>query len=273
MTQLAQGISRIFDVVIGPLAGRPALAMIAVSVGTAIWALLLFKVTTRQKKLTVVRDRLFGHIYEMGLYQDHLRVMGRIQWDLARANLRYLGLTLPALVVLTVPMIVTLAQLDSRFAHRPLVAQETTVFSARLQDGTDVTADRLSLRTPAGVEVEAGPVVDRRERAVAWRLRLTADGPHRLVVVAEGRELGERILPSAGGLPQQNEEQKQGWVSPWLRPGALPLPGDSPLASTRLELPGRETRYAGVPLHWLLAFMVFSLLGGVLLKDALRVSI
>ena len=106
--------------------------MIAVSVLTAIWALLLFKVTTRQKKLTtVVRDRLFGHIYEMGLYQDHLGVMGRIQRDLAWANLRYLGLTLPALLVLTVPMVITLAQLDSRFAHRPLTAgRDDGIFGA-----------------------------------------------------------------------------------------------------------------------------------------------
>ena len=132
---------------------------------------------------------------------------------------------------------------------------------------------RLSLQVPNGVQVEAGPVIDRRERAAAWRLRLTADGPHRLVVLAAGKEAGERILPAAQGLPQQNEEQKAGWVSPWLRPGAEPLPADSPLASTRLQLPERETKYAGVPLHWLLAFMIFSLLGGILLKDALRVSI
>lgn len=273
MTQLAQGISRLFDLVIGPLASRPALALIAVSVLTAVWALLLFKATTRQKKLTVQRDRLFGHIYEMGLYQDHLRVMGRIQWDLARANLRYLALTLPALVVLTVPMIVTLAQLDSRFAHRPLGAGETTVLSVRLDDAAPVNPRQLSLEVPAGVRIEAGPVVDRPGRAAAWRLKLDEPGPHRLVVRADGREAAERILPAPAGLPQLSEEQKAGWTSPWLRPGAAALPADSPLASTKLDLPERETKYAGVPLHWLLAFMVFSLLGGLLLKDALRVSI
>ena len=53
---------------------------------------------------------------------------------------------------------------------------------------------QLVLQVPDGVQVEAGPVVDRRERAAAWRLRLTTDGPHRLVVLAGGREVGQRIL-------------------------------------------------------------------------------
>ena len=59
-------------------------------------------------------------------------VLARIQRDLARANLRYLGLTLPALLALALPMVLTLAQLDSRYGHRPLRPGETTVFSVTL---------------------------------------------------------------------------------------------------------------------------------------------
>jgi hypothetical protein len=40
-----------------------------------------------------------------------------------------------------------------------------------------------------------------------------------------------------------------------------------------LELPRRQTRYLGLELDWLVAFMVISLLAGLALKDPLKVSI
>ncbi len=122
MNFLGKGINTIFDLLVLPLAGWPALALIFLSLLTAAAALLIFKLATNQKDLATARDRLVGHIYEMGLYQDHLSVLARIQGSLARANLRYLSLTLPALLALLVPMVVAVVQLESRFAHRPLEA-------------------------------------------------------------------------------------------------------------------------------------------------------
>ena len=65
-------IGKLFDLLIGLLGGSALLVMLVVSVFTAVWALLLFKAVTPQDRLTETRDRLFGHIYEMGLYQDQL---------------------------------------------------------------------------------------------------------------------------------------------------------------------------------------------------------
>ena len=141
MTWLTDIIGNLFDLLVGLLGGSPFLVMLVVSAITAVWALLLFKAVTPQARLTKVRDRLFGHIYEMGMYQDHLRVVGRIQRDLAKANFRYLGLTLPALFVLIIPMAFTLAQLDSRFALRPFERGETTVMSVTLADDSSITLD------------------------------------------------------------------------------------------------------------------------------------
>jgi hypothetical protein len=58
-----------------------------------------------------------------------------------------------------------------------------------------------------------------------------------------------------------------------MYPGAPPLPADGALDDLTLRLPDRRTRFLGVEMHWLLAFMVFSLLAGLFLKDVLRVSI
>lgn len=272
MNAIGSAVSGFFDLMLGPLAGRPALAMVAVSVFSAIWALLLFKAVTPQRRLEQVRDGLFGHIYEMGLYQDRLGVLARIQGDLARANLRYLLLTLPALLALTAPMVLTLAQLDSRFAHRPLVPGESTVFSLRMSDETTVRTRDLVLEAPDGVVVDAGPVRDPADHAVAWRLRAVRPGDHELIVRMQEHELARRVVPVGDGLERANEHNRGEWYAPLLTPGAQPLPASSLIEEMTLRLPARTTKYLGVEMDWLVAFMVFSLLAGLALKDVLRVS-
>ena len=273
MTWLTDLIGKLFDLLVVLLGGSPLLVMVAVSVITAAWALLLFKAVTPQARLTSVRDRLFGHIYEMGMYQDHLRVVGRIQGDLAQTNLRYLGLTLPALVVLTVPMVVTLAQLDSRFAHRPFRAGETAVLSVTLAGDAVAALDRITLATPPGVMIEAGPVRDKISGAVAWRLLAKDRGIHQLRILDGATELGSRELVVGDGLIRLGESSNRDWLHGVLYPGAPPLPRDGPLDEMTLRLPERHTKYLGVEMHWLLAFMIFSMLAGLALKDVLRVSI
>ena len=273
MTWLIDIIGKLFDLLVGLLGGSPLLVMLVVSVFTSVWALLLFKAVTPQARLTIIRDRLFGHIYEMGLYQDHLGVVARIQGSLAKSNLKYLSLTLPALVVLTVPMVFTLAQLDSRFAHRPFQPGETTVLSVKLSEDAGISLDNVTLETPPSLTVEAGPVRDAVSGSLAWRLRMEDRGTYVLRILDGTNELAAREVVVGDELTPLGTSSKKEWLHRVLYPGAPPLPGDGSLDELTLRLPERHTRYLGVEMHWLLAFMVFSLLGGLVLKDALRVSI
>jgi len=273
MNGLATIVSKFFDLLLAPMAGYPALAMIVVSVFSAVWALLLFKAVTPQAKLAAGRDRLFGNIFELGLYQDHLSVLGKIQRDLALSNLRYLMLTLPALLALTLPMVLTLAQLDSRFSHRPMNPGEPVVFSLKLNPETNVVLNELNLVVPGSLVVEAGPVRNTRDGEIAWRLRGEKAGEHRIQVMHKGAVLAERIFPVGNDLQQINVHNKTGVFAKILAPGAQALARDGIINEMTLHLPKRSTTYLGLEMDWLIAFMLFSMVGGLLLKDVLKVSL
>lgn len=273
MTWLTDIIGKIFDLLTGMVGGSALLLMLVVSVITAVWALLLFKAVTPQDRLTETRDRLFGHIYEMGLYQDRLRVVGRIQADLAKANLKYLGLTLPALVVLIIPMVLTMGQLDARYARRPFHPGEATVLRAVLSEDAVSSLDRITLEVPPSITVEAGPVRNRVDGSLAWRLRAEDKGVHQVRLMDGTNELGIRELVTGEGLIGLAETSKQGWLHGFLFPAAPPLPKNGALQEMTLRLPSRYTSYLGVELPWWAAFLIFSMIAGLALKDILRVSI
>jgi len=262
-------VSWVFDLLMAPFVSMPAIGMIVVSALTAVWALLLFKAVTPQGRLTATRDKLFGHIYEMGLYQDHLSVLARIQGDLARTNFRYLGFTLPALVALTIPMILTLGQLEGRYTQRPFQVGETTVLTITVKD--DVSA--ISLEAPAGVKIAAGPVRNNRTGTLAWRLEAMQNGSHELRFLSGDQLIGTQNFLVGKGLPRLHDQSENSVMGVLLFPGAPDLSGSEILKGLSIQWPERDTSYFGFEMNWLVAFMVFSMIAGLLLKDLLKVSL
>ena len=273
MTSVLRGItgavSWVFDLLMAPFVSMPAVGMIVISALTAVWALLLFKAVTPQDRLTATRDKLFGHIYEMGLYQDHLGVLGRIQGDLAKTNLRYLGFTLPALVALTIPMVLTLGQLEGRYTQRPLQVGESTVLTISVAG--DVGAIRLE--APSGVKIAAGPVRNKRTGTLAWRLEAVNDGAYELRFLKGDILLGTQQFLVGKGMPLLHDKNEDSALGILLYPGAPDLSGSAGLTGLTIQWPSRDINYLGFEMNWLVAFMVFSMIAGLLIKDLLKVSL
>jgi len=273
VTVITKLLNGLFDLLVAPFGASAAWAVLVLSLLTGLVMLLLFKAATKQDKLVAARRVLTGHLYEMGLYQDHFSVLLKIQRDVALANLRYLGRTLPALLVILVPMVLILAQMDSRFTSRPFQAGETTLVTARLADEHAELLDRLSLQGGEGLVVETPAVRDRQALTATWRVRITAPGSHEATVAAAGGGAWSKRLTAEGSLPQLARTREQaGWHFLLLNPGESPLPADSPLLSISTQLPPRHTAYLGIEMHWLLALCLFSLAFGFAVKDIFRVK-
>ncbi len=273
MSVIANLINGIFDLLVVPFGAAASWAMLVLSILTGLAMLLLFKAATNQNRLVVARRVLTGHLYEMGLYQDHLSVLLKIQGALLLANLRYLRQSLPALLVILLPMILILTQLDSRFASRPYQPGESTLVTAQLSGEQTDLLDQLTLRVPDGVVLESTPVRDRQQLTVTWRVRVEKSGDYELTITAADGRTWTKQLVAEGNLPQMAATREQaGWHYLLLNPGEAPLPGDSPITTISLQLPERHTSYLGLELHWLLAFCLFSLLFGFAVKDVFKVK-
>jgi hypothetical protein len=272
MTVLADAMNALFDALCAPFAGVPAIGVLVLSLLIGVVMLLLFKWSTNQDRLVAARRVLTGRVYEMGLFQDHLGVLMRIQKDLLVANLRYLRWSLPALVVIIVPMVLILAQLDARYGHRPLRPGETTLVTAKVDAAEAGVLETIALTATDGVTVEAGPVRDRSLGTATWRIRIDAAGEHNVaVVLPDGTEAGKRV-PAGEGTPRlAGTRERESLARTFLNPAEAPLPGDMPLRAIAVELPPRDLDYLGVRTNWLVALCVFSILFGLAVKDLFRV--
>ncbi|MBK9303444.1 MAG: hypothetical protein IPM94_06045 [bacterium] len=270
MTWLASLLNGLFDLLLRPFGGAPWAGLAVVSALAGVAMLWLFKLTTNQDLLARRRRELTGGLYELSLYQDSLAVMARLQARLLAANLRYLLVSLPALLVLLPLALLTVVQLDARFQRRALRAGEEILVTARYAEGA--SPDRLALAPAAGLAVAAGPVRDRAERTVWWRVRAERDAPAEFAVVDGAGRYEKRLVPD-GALGRLSASRvAAGWRHVLLHPAESPLPGGAVVTELKAELPARGADRFGMP-GWLWGFCLFSIAGGLAVKGLFKVEI
>jgi hypothetical protein len=270
---LSHYLDRIFDILVSPFGNAAAGAVLAVAAVVTVVVLAVFKAATPQKRLVAARDRVLGHIFEMGLYQERLGVLAKIQRDLAWSNLRYVVLVLPALALMIVPVALAMYQLEGRVGRRPFQPGETTLVAATLAADQAAQLERLTLATSPGLVLDAPPVRAADQRTAFWRVRVTTPGRHEVAISSPQGALGSLPVAAEAGLQRvEKERRRESGLAALIGGRQDVLPTESGLTRLAIRVPDRHVRYLGVELSWLLAFILATLVLGLALKGVFRVE-
>ena len=74
-----------------------------ISAFAGVIALLVYKYTSNQRRISGVKDQIAACLFEIRLFRDDLRSVFRAQGEIFRHNFHYLSLNLVPLLVMTVP--------------------------------------------------------------------------------------------------------------------------------------------------------------------------
>lgn len=190
-------LNTVFDLVLTPLElGGAALSLIVLSGVFGVLALYVFKYISWQDGIKAAKDRIKGHMIEIRLFQDDLRVVGRAISMVLVRNLQYLGLNFGPILPLAIPFAFLAAQFVVRYAYDPLpvVAAEASVMPGQgtlvevlLADGHHDEVSGLKLELPEGL------------RAISPLVRAPSEGRAFVEVVAAAPGLHEVAFTLASG--------------------------------------------------------------------------
>jgi hypothetical protein len=138
--------------------------LLPISAAAGMLSVVVFHWTSNRTEIRRTANLILAHILEFRLFLDEPIVVLRAQWNVVRANAQLLRLMLIPGLILAVPSIVLVAQLNARYGRAPWPIGEAVVVSA------SNPAARLAM--PAGIAVETPPVHSRGQ--VAWRVRPSA---------------------------------------------------------------------------------------------------
>ncbi len=262
-----------FDILLAPFRSLPpAWGIGAVSLLTAVFILLVYRFVSNQKAIQREKKRIQGHFLGIYLFQNSAREIFRSLLRLLLAIVRYLGWSLPPLLIVIVPVLLACVQLDLRYGRRGLEPGERANVGVRWPDHSEIDRN-AALQSPPGLTVETPPLkIGWSIRETEWRVRVEQAGIYELTLAAGDVSAGKELVAQSGIRRIYPETGEPRWLSYLLFPGDAYLPVNAPFSRIFIDYPARRINVLGWQLHWAVVYFVLAVLFGFLLKRPLKVE-
>ena len=252
----------------------PFWSMVAISWLGGMFMVWIFGKVSNQDAIHRTRNRLSAELIALRLFKDDLRVFFGIQYQVLAWTLKYLRHSLVPMLILMVPTMIILIQLNLHYGSRPLRVGEQTLVKVKLRDpGALGRGAAISLKAPDSLKIETQGVRVAEMKEVCWRVRGVAPGRFDLTV-SDGRVSVMKNV-AVGGRLEGVSSMRTGehWLTSLLYPGEAPIPSESAIESIEIRYPELDISILGKNMNWLILFLVLSLGFGYAFKGLLGVQI
>lgn len=267
-------LGAVFDAVFAPFRSLgPWPGMIAVSLGAGVLMLLIFKKTSNQEAIRRAKNLIKARLLEIRLFKNDTGGQFRSQGAMLAANFRYMTHALRPMLVMILPVMLILAQLNLRYGAASLPKGGQALVKMKLAEGISAEATPISLRAPSGITVETPPLRIEEEGEVNWRIRADEAGLHLLTFDIDGRTIEKSVTVDRTAPAKVATLRSGKFLDLFLVPGEKPMPKDAPVESIKVVHPSYSLPLFGGGVNWLVAFFVLSLVFGFALKGVFKVEI
>jgi hypothetical protein len=251
----------------------PWVAMVLVSFLTSLLMLLFFRLFSNQKGIRKVKDKIKAHLLELRLFKDSLGLSLRAQGSILRYNFKYIAYSAKPLLVMFIPIVLILIQLNLWFGYQALSPGQETIVKVKLVEGQNPLAVNLSLDS-SSLDVETLPLRIESEREIDWRIKARENGSHQLTLTLGGQKISKKVIVGKKPLVKISQEKvRRNFIAELFNPGEAPLSRNLPLKSVEILYPAKNMNLFGWHLHWLIAYFALSIIFGFAFKGIFKVEI
>jgi len=274
MEHLNHLLNVLFGVMLSPFQGRGIwYGMIAVSLISSIVLLTIFKVTSKQQAIRRNKNRAVARLLELLLFKDDIVVNLGALWRTTLANVAYMGTVVRPLLFSLVPFALILIQVSVWFANRPLKPGETVLMKATFTSDAIATLQAVSVEPTPGVTMDTQVVRIPSRNEVAWRIRAGNNGPQSVDLLVDGASERKTIVVGDAPCPVSPVRVRAGLWTELTNPSEAPLPAAGSLVRIKVDYPSTNFTLAGFHLHWLLVYIILTMVMAWALKKPFRVEI
>jgi hypothetical protein len=265
------------DLFVGTLVrqfGQPWPGLAAVALATSIVMLLVIRWASSPPAIRRAKDRLVARVLELVLFRHDARTSFTAGGRILAANLAYLRTLLWPLAISAIPCVLILSQLSCWYAWRPFKLGEAAVVEVKLRDGFPVLEQPVSVSVPSWIRVETEGVRAPATAEVAWRLRAEREGSDVVGVEVGDEEMVLKRLAVGENLQKISPRRtRRGVWEALLYPAERPIDSRSSIVEIEVRYPQRLLYLGNTEVDWVLAFVILTMIFGLLLKRPLRVQL
>ncbi len=252
-----------------PFRGMPPIVGLTVfSLISGVGALYVYKWTSDQDRLAEVKRKIHAGIFEIRLFNDDMRAILAAQRDILRFNLTYIRLSLVPMFWMIVPFVLVVAQLQFNYGYEGLEAGEPAIVTVVVVEGQ---GGDVSLEVPDGVRLDSPRVWIPSLREAAWRVVPEAPGDYELTVVVGGESFTKTLVASDRTV-MRSPFRVSTFFDQVFFPAERPIPGGAPVEYIEVSYPEATVNFLGWHTHWLIPFVIITILLAFALRKPLGVT-
>ncbi len=266
---------KIFDLLFIPFRSmNPWVGMVIVSFLTGLLMLVIFRYTSNQAGIKKVKNKIKAHLLELRLYKDSLGLSMKAQGNILLANLKYITHSFKPLLVMIVPVILILIQMNFWFGYESLKPGEQTLLKVKLEEGYNPLQTDLVLEPAPEIVIETPPLRIEVYSEINWRISSQKSGIHHVDVVVAGRKISKTIATDTKPLSKLSPiKHRKKFVDELFYPVEAPIAKDFPVKSIEVLYPAKRLNFLGFDIHWLIAYFALSIIFGFAFKGIFKVEI
>lgn len=249
-------------------------ALMAVALLSAVLMLLIVRWSSSPDAVDRSKNRLLARVLELVLFRHDVVVSLTAGGRILRENFAYLRTLVLPIVLSLVPGLLIIAQLACWFDARPLRVGEAALLEVTLRDGTDLLRHPLRISGADAVLVETDGVRVPRRTEVNWRIRGARPGIDTIQVeFADEPAVAKQIAVGSGFQKVSRRRSASGVLSQIVHPAESPIGGSQSITQIEVRYPERQLNLGNWEMHWLMAFLVLTIVFALLFKRPLGVRI
>jgi uncharacterized membrane protein (DUF106 family) len=266
---------KIFDALFYPFRSMsPWIGMIVVSFLTGLLMLFVFKWTSNQRGIKQVKNKIKAHLLELRLYKDSLALSLQAQGNILRCNLRYIGYSAKPMMVMILPLILILIQLNFWFGYQSLTPNQSALLKVKLKENQNPMQISFEIEPSPELNIETPPLRIEEFKEIDWRFSARKQGIHQLTLTIDGETVTKRVSVAQKALSKISPMKTgKNIIKQVLYPTELPIKDDSMVRSVEIQYPTQNMNLFGWHIHWLIVYFVLSIIFGFALKGVFKVEI
>jgi hypothetical protein len=271
---LNTALTSLFSLALAPLSAlSPVWSVVVVSLIAGVVLAFVYGKISNQRALKRVKRGIAAGIFESVLFRHDLKTSLTAQASMLWGGVRYFALAIPPILVLLVPSLVILAQLNLRFGSRALAPGESTVVTVEVADEDSLFEAELA---PSEGLLITPPLRDLENKQISWRvntpLQAQSPSPTLNFLVAGARA----SYPLSVGTQPATLATELHTTALWqfLYPGGT-VPGAlrKHVQAISVTYPEQNLSLAGIETNWLVLFVCLSLVSGLVASKVIGIEI
>lgn len=242
--------------------------LIFISALAGVLLIFVYGKVSNQKAIKKVKRKISASILEVILYRHDISLCLKAQGGMLLAGAKYFLLAVPPLLILMIPCIVILSQLNLRYESRPLKVGETLLLTTKLNDSAKLM--NASLNLSGGLEASE-PVRIPEANEIVWKIRAKDTGEQKLTIQGLASKYEKPLFVETAAVPLYAQLNKS-WLWTILYPQDNAAFANE-FSEIKLSYPKGEHFLFSLKLHWVIIFFIVSLVSGLVASKLFKIEI